>query len=185
MAQGLFSLDLEEIFVPTGSLLEIVLRGSLIYLALFVLLRVIMKRQSGGLAITDVLLIVLIADAAQNGMADDYKSVTEGVILVATLVAWSWAFDWLEFHVPQIQNLLRSPALPLIENGRALPRNLRQELVTMDDLMTALREHGIERIAEVRKAWMEPDGRISVIPFDDREVEANAGGKSSGNDGTG
>ena len=60
---------------------------------MFALLRFVLKREAGTLAITDLLVVVLIADAAQNAMADDYRSVPDGLLLVATIVFWSYALD--------------------------------------------------------------------------------------------
>src|SRR5215207_10900140 len=86
-----FSVAWRDLVVPTHSVAEMVVRGTIMYLALFVLLRVILKRQSSGLGVTDLLVVVLIADAAQNGMAKEYRSVTEGVVLVATIIGWDYA----------------------------------------------------------------------------------------------
>jgi uncharacterized membrane protein YcaP (DUF421 family) len=149
-------------FVPTHSIGEMMLRGTIMYLAIFVIMRLILKRQSGGLTTPDVLLIVLLADAAQNGMAHEYKSVTEGITLVATIIFWNFAIDWLEYHVPALERVLKPAPLLLIENGQVLRRNLRQELVTMEELLSKLREEGVESAQEVARAYMEPNGNISV-----------------------
>ena len=106
--------------IPTHSVAEMITRGTIMYLAIFAMMRFILKRQSGGLATPDVLLIVLLADAAQNGMADEYWSVTEGITLVGTLIFWNFAIDWLEYHFPAIKRLLRPAPLLLIENGKVL-----------------------------------------------------------------
>jgi uncharacterized membrane protein YcaP (DUF421 family) len=77
------------------------------------MMRFILKRQSGGLSTPDVLLIVLLADAAQNGVAGEYRSVTEGILLVGTIVFWNFAVDWLEYRFPAMERLLRpAPAAP-------------------------------------------------------------------------
>jgi len=149
--------------------LEIVIRGSVIYLTLFTLLRVLLKREAGEVGITDILVIVLIADAAQNGMADDYKSVTDGVILVAVIVFWAFFLDWLSYHVPAIERLVKPPALKVVDRGRLLRRNMRRELLTESELLSQLREEGIDDVAKVKVACIEPDGRISVVQFDDGE----------------
>jgi uncharacterized membrane protein YcaP (DUF421 family) len=83
--------DWEAMFVPHTSPLEMIIRGSIMYLGLFVLLRVVLKRQSGGVAITDILVVVLLADAAQNGMAGDYRSIPDGLLLVGTILFWSYS----------------------------------------------------------------------------------------------
>jgi uncharacterized membrane protein YcaP (DUF421 family) len=151
-----------DVFVPTHSVLEMFVRGSIMYLFIFALLRFVLKRQTGGLSTPDILLIVLLADAAQNGMANEYKSVTEGIIVVCTIVFWNFAIDWVEFHFPAMERILRPPPLLLVKDGNVLRRHLRQELVTMDELMSRLREEGVTDPKEVKQAYMEPDGNISV-----------------------
>jgi uncharacterized membrane protein YcaP (DUF421 family) len=162
-------IDWAAMFAPQTPVLEILIRGSIMYLSLFILLRVVLKRQAGTLSISDLLLIVLIADAAQNGMADDYKSITDGVLLVAVLIFWNFMLDWLGYRVRWIGRLLHPPPRPLVRNGRILRQNLRQELMTLEELHTQLREQGIEDIRDVKLAQMEGDGRVSVI---EREEEA-------------
>ncbi|MGZ8157772.1 MAG: DUF421 domain-containing protein [Methylobacter sp.] len=156
-------IDWKTIFLPDIPLIEIILRGSVMYLALFILLRIILKRQSGTLGISDLLLITLLADASQNGMAGDYKSLPNGIVLVATIIFWDYVLDWLSFKSSLLQRLIESPPLLLIKNGQLLRRNMRKELITDADLMEQLREQGISDISKVKEAYIESDGRISVI----------------------
>lgn len=79
------------------------------------------------------------ADAAQNGMAKEYRSVTEGVMLVAMIIGWDYALDWLGYRFPAFQRLVRPAPLPLVRNGKLLYANMRRELVTREELMTQLR----------------------------------------------
>jgi uncharacterized membrane protein YcaP (DUF421 family) len=109
------------------------------------------------------LLVVLIADAAQNGMTGEYKSITEGILLCATIVGWSIFLDWLAFYVPIVRGLIEPPEKLLVKDGRMNRRNMKAELVTEDELMSQLRQHGIEDVREVAKAYVEPDGQFSVI----------------------
>src|SRR3954454_15472551 len=101
----LTDVDWKGMFVPDSSALEILIRGTVMYLALFTLLRVVLKRQRGGVAFTDLLVIVLIADAAQNGMAGDYTSMPDGLLLILVIVGWAYSLDWLGYRVPVIQRL--------------------------------------------------------------------------------
>jgi uncharacterized membrane protein YcaP (DUF421 family) len=161
----IFAVDWNTAFVPTVSLLEIVLRGTVMYLTLFALLRV-MNRGSGRVGLADLLLIVLIADAAQNAMASDYKSITEGIVLVATLVFWNYALDWLGDRIPWVQRRLHPAPVTLVKDGKILRRNMRQELVSEDELMSQLRLQGVDDLAEVKEACMEGNGEISVVKKD-------------------
>ena len=150
-------------FIPDVAILEIVLRGTIVYLALYFLLRTVLKRQSGSMGITDLLVIVLIADAAQNAMADEYRSVPAGVILVATILFWSFALDWLGHHVPRMEKVIYPQTLPLVKDGRMLRRNMQQEMITEAELMSQIRLHGADDLTKVKEANLERDGRVSVI----------------------
>jgi hypothetical protein len=78
-------IDWRSVFLPSASVTEIFLRGTIVYLFLFFILR-LLRREAGAIGISDLLLVVLIADAAQNAMSSDYKSITDGLILVSSSV---------------------------------------------------------------------------------------------------
>ena len=157
------SLDWGAIFGLTVSPLELVVRGTAMYLFLFLIFRVVVRRRIGAVGMADILVLVIIADAAQNGMAGEYRSVTEGAILIGTIIGWNWLIDWVNFKVPALQFWLEAPPLLLVDDGRILYRNLRHEFVTEEELKSKLREKGVEDVRQVAKAHMEPDGTVSVV----------------------
>ena len=159
----LFTVDWNAMFVPVIGLSEIILRGTIMYLVLFGTLRFMGRRQAGHFGPADLLVIVVIADAAQNALGAEYRSVTEGAFLVLTIVAWDYAIDWMAWRFPALRPFLKSPSLKLVENGRILRSNLRAEMLSVDELMSQLREEGIEDVKEVKVARLEGDGRLSVI----------------------
>jgi uncharacterized membrane protein YcaP (DUF421 family) len=159
----LFSIDWSQLVIPTHSIAEMVIRGTLMYLGLFLLMRVTMKRQAGSFSMADILLIVLIADAAQNGFANEYRSITEGLVLVATIIFWDIAIDWLGQRSRNFARFVSPPPLLLVRDGHMLRANMRQEFITPEEMMSHLRQQGIQKLAEVKRAYMEPDGQISVI----------------------
>lgn len=153
----------QELFALSVSPLEMIVRGSAMYWFLFVLFRVVIRRRVGAVGISDMLLLVIIADAAQNAMSGEYKSITDGCILVATIVGWNVLVDWLTYASPALQKVLEPSPLLLIERGRLLRRHLRHEFVNEEELKAKLREHGVTDYAEVDKAYMETDGQFTVI----------------------
>ena len=160
---NMIDLDWTAMFVPQRSLLELVLRGTIMYLLIFAMLRMVLRRQVGGIGTSDVLVIVLVAEVAGNSIAPNEQSLVEGAVLVATILAWSYATEWLQYRFPAFERLVRDPKLKLIEDGRMLRRNMRQEFVTAEELMAQLREAGLEDCSQVKAAYMESDGSISVI----------------------
>ena len=155
-------IDWGEMLVPSSSLLELMIRGSAMYLLILAGFR-IFRREAGSLSVSDLLVVVLIADAAQNGMAGEYRSLTEGVVIVATIFAWNYLLDWLSYRSRFVYWLLHPPSLPLVRSGQLQYRNLRSQMITREDLMEQLREQGIDDLQQVKKCFLEGDGRISVI----------------------
>jgi uncharacterized membrane protein YcaP (DUF421 family) len=139
------------------------------YLSLVILLRIVLKRQTGTLGMTDLLLITLLADASQNGMAGEYRSLPDGIVLVATIIFWNYFFDWLSFKSEWFERLIEPPPLPLVKRGKLLRRNLRRELITEAELLGKLREQGVEDLSKVKLANIESDGQISLIQYKEEQ----------------
>lgn len=154
---------LAELFRFEISPLELFLRGSIMYWFLFLLFRFVLRRDAGSIGIADLLLLVLVADAAQNAMGGEYRTVAEGLLLVATLCGWSWLMDWMGYRFPAVRRFVDPPPVVLVRRGHLVGRNLRRELITIPELMARLREQGVDKLADVHFARMEPDGEISVI----------------------
>jgi uncharacterized membrane protein YcaP (DUF421 family) len=154
---------LAELFGFTVSPLELFVRGSAVYWFLFLIFRFVLRRDAGAIGIADILLLVLIADASQNAMSGGYQSLGEGAVVVATVIGWNWLMDWASWRFPAVRKFAEPDPLVLVRRGRLLPGNLAREFITIPELMAGLREQGIEKLAEVKLARMEPDGQISVI----------------------
>lgn len=155
-------MDFDALFQP-GHVLELIIRGTVMYLMIYLLLRVVSRRELGETGATNILLVVLIADASQNGMAGMYTSVTDGIVLVATILAWSVLLDAAAYRWRWAARIIKPPAVLLVKDGIVLRRNLRRELITEDELWSQLRHSGIDSLDNVRKVLMETDGKISVI----------------------
>jgi uncharacterized membrane protein YcaP (DUF421 family) len=169
--------DLDTLFELTVQPTELILRGTAMYWFLFALLRFVLRRDIGSIGVADVLLLVLLADAAQNAMSGGYESVSDGFILVATIAGWNWLLDLVAYRFPTVRRLIEAPPLPLVRKGRLMRRNLRHEMISVDELMAKLREHGIERLDQVKAATMESDGEISVIKHEGEPRAQPATGK--------
>ncbi|MGB3304768.1 MAG: YetF domain-containing protein [Thermomicrobiales bacterium] len=162
----------EDAIVPDTALIEIFLRGSIVYLAIYFLLRGVLKRQAGGMGLSDVLVIVLIADAAQNAMAGEYTSVPDGLLLVLTIVFWSYTLDWLGFHFRGLEPIIFPQSIVIVRDGRMLRKRMQRELVSEEELMAQLRLQGISNLADVSEARIERDGRMSIVTKSDSAEQA-------------
>jgi uncharacterized membrane protein YcaP (DUF421 family) len=157
---------------------ELILRGSALYWFLFLIFRVVLRRDVGAVGIADVLFVVLVADASQNAMTGGYTSVAEGAVLVATLIGWNLLLDWTAYRFPWAYRMVEPRPLLLIRRGRVQHKHLRAEMITLAELRGHLRQHGVESFAEVKAAWFESDGQISVIKRDGESGASSASNRA-------
>jgi len=154
-------------FALSNPLLDIVVRTAVIYLTLLVLLRLTGKRQVGQLTPFDLLLLLLLANAVQNAMVGPDSSVPGGLIAAGTLFALNALVAWLVRRNRGTATLVEGTPTLLIRHGEVLTQNLHHEGITEEDLIRALREHGVDDVKSVRAAILEVDGSISVMREDE------------------
>lgn len=163
---SLFSFDLPGVLAFTVSPLELMLRGTLMYWFLFIVFRFVLRRDVGALGLSDFLFVVILGDAAQNGMIGSATSATDGMVLICTLVFWSYMLDFLSFNFPAVQRFTAAPRLCLVRNGKMLRKNMRREFITDEELSAKIRQEGVEDIAAVKLMYLEADGEMSLIRRD-------------------
>jgi uncharacterized membrane protein YcaP (DUF421 family) len=152
-----------SMFNPTHPLIDSVLRGTIVYLGLFAVLRVVKNRRAGGLSVSDLLLVTLTANALQNSLIGKGSSVTEGAASTMTVFFWSFSLDWLAFHFPRLRKFVHSAPRQVIRDGTILKAGLQREMLTEDDLWAQLRLGGINSLNNVKEAYVEENGQLSVI----------------------
>jgi uncharacterized membrane protein YcaP (DUF421 family) len=157
-------MDWHDLVSFNVSPLELFVRGTLMYWFLLLIFRFVMRRDVGAVGMADVLLIVLIADAAQNAMAGGYESVAEGCVLIGTMIGWNFALDRLSYRYQAVRKLLDPPPLVLVKHGQINWHNMRREAITEEELLAHLRQNGLTSVKEAGLVCMESDGKVSVIP---------------------
>ena len=159
----MLAVDWQELFSFSVAPAELVVRGTAMFWFLYLLFRFIVRRDAGGVGMADILVLVIVADAAQNAMAGEYRSITDGMVLVGTIVFWNYLLDWLCYRFPALEQVLQPRPLLLVKDGRMLLDNMRRQFLTRDELLAKIREEGLEDLKAVKRAYMESDGKISVI----------------------
>ena len=160
----IFGFDLVKAFTPDVSLFEIVIRGTIMYFTIFLLLRVILRGRTSAVTMSDIIVMVVISDGAQNAMSSSYTSLTDGIVLVLTIVLCSFSVDWLAFRFEVVRRFVHPERTTLVMDGRILRKALADELMTEGELMTQLRLHDIESLDGVKAIYLEGNGEVSVIP---------------------
>lgn len=164
-------LDWESIFVPALPLLENIVRGTVTYLVLLLLMRIIGQREAGGLGLTDVLIIVLVAQAVGPALYTQESRLTDGMIVVVTILVWSLVVDAVSYRFPRIAHIVKARPKTLIENGELNRRVMHREFMSSEEVASQMRLHGIEDISRIERAYLEPNGMVSVITRDHAEDE--------------
>lgn len=156
------SADWVEVFLIETPLLELVIRGSALYFAILILMRILPRRTGGELATMDLIFLLLVAEAASNAFGE-YSSVTEGVLLVSVLVAWNFLVNAASYRFKFIERLVSASPIQVVRDGVMLRKNMRREFLTEEELMSALRQHDLTTLEEVKAAFVEGEGAITVV----------------------
>ena len=154
---------LASVFKMTMPIVELFIRGSVMFWFLVLVFRVVLRRDVGSMGMTDFLFVVLLGDAAQNGMIGDASSATDAVVLISTLVFWNVAIDWATWRWPSLERLFAARRLTLVRNGKRNRRNMRREFISDAELMSKVREEGLEDLSKIKAMYLESDGEISLI----------------------
>ena len=157
--------DIGAALTPDVPIFETVVRGVLMYLLILVLLRYLQRGKTAP-SMPDLLVLVLIADAAQNAMSAEYNSIANGAVLVGTIIGTSFVLDFLGYRFETVRRFIHPDPRPLIVDGKLNERALAHELVSRSELETQLRLQGVEDPAEVKAAYLEGTGELSVIKAD-------------------
>jgi uncharacterized membrane protein YcaP (DUF421 family) len=145
---------------------SIVARTVIVYVALLVGLRLAGKRELGQMTPFDLVVILLIANAVQNAMVGPDTSVTGGLIAAGVLVSANYGVALARERLPWLRRAVEGTPTLLINDGKFVHEHLRREGLEEDEVLMAIREHGVSDVKDVRIAVLETDGSISIVPVD-------------------
>lgn len=138
-------------------------RTAIVYIALLLGFRLAGKREMGQMTPFDLVVILLIANAVQNAMVGPDTSVLGGLIAAAVLLTGNYALAAARDRVPWLRRAIEGEPTLLVRDGKFDHKNMRREDVDEDEVMMAMREHGINDVKDVRLAVLETDGSISIV----------------------
>ena len=153
-----------ELFHLSAPWWHFVLRACVIYVLVMVLVRVSGKRAVGQFTPFDLVLLILIGNAVQNGVNGGDNSLTGAVIMATTLIALNYLVAWQTSRNRMVERWVEGEPVVLARDGKVFRQVLRRELVSHDDFAEALRMNKIDDVGDGRLALLETNGRISVIP---------------------
>jgi uncharacterized membrane protein YcaP (DUF421 family) len=142
---------------------EIVARALLVYIFLLIAFRLTGKKQTGELSPFDLIFLLIISESVQNSMISNDTSLLGGLIIAGTLIVANYFLGWLTFRSKKAAKWIEGVPEILVHNGKVVSETMKQQHITHDELMEALRYQGCDSIENVRTAILETNGKISVI----------------------
>ena len=145
--------------------MDAIVRGLVVYLFLMILFRIAGRRTLGSITNFDFVLLLIISEATQNAMIGNDYSVTNGFLVILTLVGLDIALSYLKQRFPAMERYLDGLPLILVDQGRPLKELMHRARVDERDILAAAREkHGLERMDQIKYAILETNGMISIVP---------------------
>ena len=146
--------------------MDLVIRTFVVISIVFVLTRLVGRRELSSLEPFDLILLVVVGDLIQQGITQSDDSVTGATIVLATVSLMTVALSYVSFRVARLRPLLEGEPIVLVVDGAPIDRNLRRERITMDDLLAEARQQQLDSLETVRFAVLETSGRISFLVKD-------------------
>jgi|SRR5690242_17387935 uncharacterized membrane protein YcaP (DUF421 family) len=143
--------------------MDLVVRAIVVFFFVLVLTRVIGRRELSQLAPFDLILLIILGDALQQGLTQDDYSVTGAVLIVGTFAVLQVTMSWLGFRFARLRPILEGEPVIIVEDGKVIARNLKRERLTLEEVAESARLHEIASLDEVRWAVIERNGEISFI----------------------
>lgn len=148
--------------------MDIVLRATMMFFILFLLIRLLGKRELGQMTPFEFVVLVVLGDLIQQGVTHNDFSLTGATLAICTFAFWALVLSWTAYLFPGAKNLLEGTPRVVVRNGEIVMENLRRDRLTRDEILSEMRLAGIGRISEVAWAILEPQGKMSFIKKDDQ-----------------
>jgi uncharacterized membrane protein YcaP (DUF421 family) len=163
----------------SNNYLRIIFSTLVIYLFIVIAIRLFGKKELAQLSVVDMVFILLISNAVQNAMVGPDSTLSGGLVAASTLFIMNYLFKLLQYKFPKFGKVIEGDAIMLVYKGKLLDLNLKKAEITYEELMEAVREHGLASPKEVDLAILEVDGNISVLSheYQHRTVKRRKGHK--------
>jgi uncharacterized membrane protein YcaP (DUF421 family) len=147
--------------------MDLVGRAVIVFFAIFVVTRIVGRRELSTMEPFDLILLIVTGDLVQQGVTQSDYSLTGALTVIATIALLTVALSYVSFKVPRLRPVLDGEPIVLVQDGEVIERNLRRERITIDELLAEARQQQVGSLDQVRFAVLETNGRISIVPAGD------------------
>jgi uncharacterized membrane protein YcaP (DUF421 family) len=149
--------------------MDIALRATVIFLALYIVMRLLGKRELGQMTPFELIVLVVIGDLIQQGVTQNDFSLTGAIVAVSTIAFWALVMSWASYLWPRAERLLEGEPRVIVRDGELITGNLRRNRLTLSEIESEMRLTGISHLEDVAWAILEPRGKISFIQRTDED----------------
>src|ERR1700742_641254 len=143
--------------------MDLVLRAIVVFVFLLVLTRVIGRRELSSLQPFDLILLIIVGDAVQQGLNQDDYSLTGAILVVGTFAVLQVGVSWLNYRFPRIRRVLEAEPIIVVQDGKVIEKNIKRERLTVEELAEEARKQQIASLSEVEWAVLETSGIVTFI----------------------
>lgn len=143
--------------------MDIVLRASVVFFVLYLVVRVMGKRELAQMTAFELIVLVVFGDIVQQGVMHNDFSLTGAILAIATLAFWALVLSWLTYASRKAELLLDGEPRVIVKDGEIIEENLRRDRLTRAEILSEMRLAGIAHLTQVAWAILEPQGKMSFI----------------------
>jgi uncharacterized membrane protein YcaP (DUF421 family) len=144
--------------------MDIVVRGIVLFAFVSFVMRIVGRRELSSLGAIDLVLLIVLGDAIQQGLTQDDYSVTGAMIAVSTIAVMQVSLSYAGFRFRRLRPVLEGEPIVIVQDGRVIERNLRRDRITVDEVLEEARQQQIASLDDVAWAVLESNGKISFLP---------------------
>jgi uncharacterized membrane protein YcaP (DUF421 family) len=144
--------------------MDLTIRAVVLFCFVFLLTRIIGRRELSSLEPFDLILLIVMGDAIQQGLTQDDYSVTGALIVIGTFAILQVLVSYLSFKFPRLRPALDGEPLVIVQDGKAIEKNLKRERLTLEEVMVEARQQQVTSLDEIAWAVLETSGKVSIIP---------------------
>jgi uncharacterized membrane protein YcaP (DUF421 family) len=144
--------------------MDLVIRATIVFFFVFLVCRVVGKRELGSLEPFDLILLIVIGDLVQQGVTQNDYSVTGALLVISTIALLTVLVSYVNWRVKPLRSPLEGEPIVIVQDGEPIERNLRRERMTIEEVLAEARQQEHDSLEDIRWAVLETDGRISFIP---------------------
>jgi uncharacterized membrane protein YcaP (DUF421 family) len=144
--------------------MDLAIRAVALFCFVYLLTRIIGRRELSSMEPFDLILLIVIGDAIQQGLTQDDYSVTGALIVIGTFAVLQILVSYLSYRFPRLRPALEGEPLVVIQDGKAIEQNMKRERITLDEVMVEARLQQVSKLDDIAWAVLETSGKISIIP---------------------